>query len=311
MAVRERFSVFNALIPAVRDRVKDIADHELLINDSLYKRLMMSITGLQSIKGLYRYHNITWGFKPARSSDTSSISDEEYQNYANVIVNYTIKLDDTTQEGYIESMPLMAYDMSIISIQPRYSLKSGSGTAPTLDLSLDKDIDDKDAPGSWIVADEKIPAMANGGILDVSGLYSRSLSWRWYFPANSLYEVDHLELKIFLVDETAMSKMEDDLVFITAADLLDEEVGRAAKDGQSEIYLETLKKLSEDYRRRVSHGPMGTVTPSSSAGSVQHSMTNTDRLNKAFGKKSSYFSVETRDMGGYDVIRIIDDNFKS
>jgi hypothetical protein len=270
------------MLPSLQKKIANMSGKEKMTPTDLLEYLQQAILSLEDIIGICRSTAIAYSFNPTRSGgvDTSIFENDE-----NVIMNYSIKLDEATSEGFVETIAVTPRQKQIATLQFYYNLKPGAGADPSLDISFDKDPTDSSSVGTWLVADERIPVIENGELIDVSMLMSKTFSIKWYIPADSTYEFVDTSVQILLVDVTKMFKYEKDLVYIAASEILQEEAAKAASEGQSEQYVGMINGLVQSYASKISEPLRGDRTPTPKVGSLKHSYDTSTHADRAFGKK--------------------------
>ena len=288
MAVEPRFSMFRSMLPSLQRKIANMSGKERLTPTDLLVYLQQAILSLEDIIGICRSTALAYSFNPKTGGVDTSI----YENADNVIMNYSIKLDEVTSEGSVETIAVTPLNKQIATLQFFYNLKTLTGTEPNLDISFDKDPTDSTATGTWLAEDERIPAIVNGELIDCSMLLSKTFSIKWFIPADSTYEFVDTSVYVLLVDVAKMFKYEKDLVYIAASEILQEESLKAVNDGQSEQYVGMINGLVQSYASKISEPLRGDRTPTPKVGSLKHDYDTSTHADRAFGKKKGDMPIE-------------------
>jgi hypothetical protein len=279
--------MFEEVVLEVQRLTADLQDKTGYSRPEIIDRVRRALLSFNDVKGIASSRLVRYAFRASSSDDATIIDTGIYENVDNITMNYQLELDTSTEEGSIESIAISAGNKQIALISI-YWTQEGSTGLPVIDVSFDKDPENGEAlRGTFLVDDTRIPTIENGIQIDTSMIVSKSFSMKWSLPANSDYKIKDTMAKIFLVDGNFMMQNQYDLARLTAANILKQQAVKAAKEGQSDTYVEMLKSLADGYISDIA-GLVGGKhpVPTSATGTINHDYDRTSYADKAFGKKT-------------------------
>ena len=285
MAISKRFSIFDEIIQDTKSLLADISRQDKYTRPEILKFLREAILAAGDVKGIATSKVLKYSFRPNSDIDFTSIDNTIYENASNIKMNYYLEPSNNSKVASVESIALGVYDKQIVLIS-LYWNEEGTVNAPTLDVSLDKDINvGSTYRGTFLVESQRVNAIENGKMFDTSMFVSRSFSIKWSFPIGSTYKIRDTIVKVFLVDSGLLIQNQYDIARLAAANIIDIEASRAANEGQSEVYVKLLIERSKNLKVEI-QGKIGTsVTATSSVGSVSHDYDLNKFANRAFDRK--------------------------
>lgn len=269
MAVAKRFSMFEECVSELKMLTADVFDKSRYTRTELLLQLRNAINSFNDAKGIASSRLLKYAFR-STGSDALLIDREIYENEDNVKMDYELEQISNAAVGSVETIAKSVIDKQIALLAIYWNLEGTTGV-PTLDVSFDKDVTNGEVlRGTFLVEDERINPIENGVMFDTSMFVARTFSIRWSFPIGSDYKIKDTMVKVMLVDSAMFIQNQYDLARLAASNMLKNEATRAAKEGQSESYINFLRERAQELITDI-QGKIGVgVVPSSSAGRMEH-----------------------------------------
>jgi hypothetical protein len=275
------------MIGRVRKEIGDITEQERFDDLEIVSEIKHAITSMPGISGMTTAQKLRLAFRPI--TEGGSLYDKSiYENVDNITVNYSLALTDGTSDGTIETKAWSVSNLQLAFITLKWNLSGDTGTEPTLDVSLNKDVEDGlSMPGTWLVEDDRISAINDDVEFDVSDIPSPSFSIRWNLYANANYEVLDTTAELLLVNHGKWNEQRDSIILTTAGNIFSAYAAEVAKKGQQD-YAEFLEgkaeRLYKKVRGQISGGMPSSLGMSQMAGNKYDRTKHADR---AFESKSA------------------------
>jgi hypothetical protein len=279
--------MFEEIVLEVQRLTSDLQDKTGFSRPEVIERIKNAILTFNDVKGIAASRLMRYAFRAASADDSTVIDRNVYENVDNISMDYQLALTNSGSAGSIESIATLVGDKQI-ALMTVYWTQTGTTGLPVIDISFDKDVENGEVlRGKFLAADSRISTIENGVQIDTSMVVSKTFSTKWSLPSGSDYIIKDTMVKIFLVSGSFMIQNQYDLARLTASNILKTEAVKAAKEGQSDTYVEMLKSLAEDYVKDIA-GLIGSgAVPSSMTGTLNHDYNRSKYADRAFEKNTS------------------------
>ena len=290
----KRNSMWHMMIPDLKRKVRDVADKKAITDPELIEELYAATVAMDDTIGICRAKALKFAFNPVDNNDHENIRESVYENADNMSVGYELYQTVGTANAFIESKALAVRDKSIALLQIFWSQSGSSGTAPTLDVSFDKDPEKGDElPGTWLVVDSRIDAIQSGAKIDTSMFHSISFALKWKLFANADYRIQDTICRMMLVDTGKMYQRQGDIINVAAYHILTHQAAVALRAGQGSNYVELLKSLADRYLADArGYTPDGAKASTTEVKTIEHGHDREFHADRAFRRAGARVAGE-------------------
>ncbi len=281
-----RFSMFEEIVLDTQNLIADLQNKQGYTRPEMISFIRQAILTFNDVKGIASSRLLRYAFRSISSDDATKIDKSIYENITNVKMAYKVEPDDNTKVSSVETIAKIVADKQI-ALLTIYWTPIGTTGIPVIDVSFDKDHENGERlRGVFLADDERIKTIVNGAMVDVSSIVSKTFSVKWSFPIGSDYVIKDTMVKLFLVDASFMLQNQYDLARMAASNILKIEAVKAAKDGQSESYVDMLKDIANGYIAEIRGMHGNDATAVSTAGGIDHIYDRDRYANRAFNTKT-------------------------
>lgn len=286
MPVAQRHSLWYGMVDQLWEKIANLPGKEIRLSESdLLEYLIEAALDANEVLGIARSKVLRFGFNPIDPDDLTRFNEDVYENNTNMSVGYKLFATNTANDAIIESKSIILSDKQIGLLRFYWTQTGSTGTAPEIDISLNKDPHRGDEIiGTWLVEDNRLEAIVQDQPIDTSMMVSQTFSVRWKFFAAANYEIQDTTIKIILIDAGKMYQRQRDLVHIAAAEILGHQALVAQKDGQSTTFVEGLQQEAIKYLSKVKGIIGGNRATGTGAGATEHDYDRDALAEKGFRK---------------------------
>lgn len=304
-----RHSIWGMMIAQLRPEIADSGDLEKWSDPLLQAELVKATMKLPNVGSAVMNNMVPFNFQPASDG---GIDDTLYENYSNIVTQYYLAQSDDTLAAACEIKAYTFPGKQVILVVPYFQFETGTGDAPVLDISLNKDPSDgENLRGTFLYADGRIDALESGKAIDTSMIPSASFSFKWTFAANSKYKIRETLFEIMTADMVRLRDEMSNIVLMAAANIYQQKITEVTNKGIGGQFVESLQRRYDTLVAEL-RGNIGTgVSLTAKVDGIE----GIDRgyfANKAFGNRSTgmdgqWVEIITNQTGSR-VIRVIPDD---
>lgn len=215
----------------------------------LKEQLVQAIIDHESRLGISVTERMTYQFRPYDKDNPSVLDTKAYENASNITINETLKLTSAGTDGVVETKALkLTRELAFIQISVNKKGAAGFDKMQ-FDISVDKENVNQDGNmGTWIVADQVLPAFNVDEVVDISHIVSRHFSLRIKILASDLELVD-MAIEMFFIPQKTMVDQMARLVETMASYHYHTLLNQAGENGNADQTITFLRQMYETHKK--------------------------------------------------------------